>query len=89
MTKEEKDVRTNVCCFVLNSLMMFMDVYDILMMFMDVYGKQLELMIMNVWMIYCWYVDFVFQRVSFIFKRNSVQTFNFLLCMCLGGAFKV
>ena len=33
MTKGEKDVRTNVCYFVLN----------ILMMFMDVYGKYFEL----------------------------------------------
>ena len=32
-------------------------------------------------------IDFVFQGVSLIFKGNSAQIFNFLLCMCLGGAY--
>ena len=43
------------------------------------------------WMFYCLnivgIIVFVFQGVSLIFKGNSAQIFNFLLCMCLGGAF--
>ena len=43
-----------------------------------------------VWMFYCLnivgIIDFIFQRVSLIFKGNFVQISNFLLCICLGGA---
>ena len=43
-----------------------------------------------VWMFYCLnivgMIDFIFQGVSLIFKGNSVQISNFLLCICLGGA---
>ena len=66
-----------------------MDVLNILMMFMDVYGKYFELNdyeCLDDLLMVCW---FCISGVSFISKGNSVQTFNFSLCMCLGGAFKV